>query len=150
VTSGEEASAEDIRQDEERAASETKLYYGHVAEFVQDRFIYFIPRPLPGSRQVWCPEWYRHAQALSRLDSIWRAWEHLRRDPALGMSNWWTHYVDPNIRALLDPDVGPFGRCVNGHQDGSTEPLPVFDPPEGLFVDQRESADAPADPFSLD
>ncbi len=136
MTSGEEESAEEIRRDEEDAARTTNLYYGNVNDFVTDRFIYFIPRPTPGSGRVWCPEWYRHAQALSRLDSIWRAWEHLRFDPALGMSNWWVHHVDPHIRALLDPDVGPFGNCVNGH--GSVEPLPVFTPPDGLFFDQRE------------
>jgi hypothetical protein len=47
--------------------------------------------------------------------------------------------VDPNIRALLDPDVGPFAHCVDGHQ--TAEPLPVFTPPDGLFFDQRESRD---------
>jgi hypothetical protein len=150
VTSGEEESAEDIRRDEEKAAAEVGLFHANVNEFVTERLVYFIPRPVPGSGRVWCAEWYRHAQALSRLDSIWRAWEHLRQDPALGMSNWWVHYADPNIRALLDPVTGPFGRCADGHDPDSTEPLPVFEPPEGLFFDQRESANPAADPFSLD
>jgi hypothetical protein len=150
VTSGEQESTEDIRQDEEQAAAAAGLHYGNVNEFVTDRLVYFIPRPAPGSGRVWCEEWYRHAQAVSRLDSIWRAWEHLRLDPALGMSNWWIHYADPNIRALMDPVVGPFGRCADGHHPDSTQPLPVFEPPEGLFFDQRDSAKPAVNPFSLD
>jgi hypothetical protein len=138
--------ADDIRQDEVRAARPAELLYGNVNEFVTDRFIHLVPRPAPGSGRVWCPEWYRHAQALSRLDAVWRAWEHLRFDPAMGLSHWWLHHVDPHLRVLMDPDLGPFGRCADGHQ-GPPEPLPVLTPPEGLFTDQR---DAPSrDPLSL-
>ncbi|MFE2757515.1 DUF4913 domain-containing protein [Actinosynnema sp. NPDC059335] len=143
-------SAEDIRQDEERVGRPAELFYPHVAEFVTDRLIYLIPRPTPESRLVWCPSWFRHAQALSRLDSVWRAWESLRFDPALGMANWWTHYADPHLRALMDPVTGPFARCVDGHR--SDEPLPVDLPPEGLFTDQRNTWNLPFpdDPLALD
>ncbi|MDX2937170.1 DUF4913 domain-containing protein [Streptomyces ipomoeae] len=128
-------SAEDIRRDEEDAARPAALYYPNVAEFVSDRLVHFVSRPAPGSGRVWCPEWYRHAEALSRLDSVWRAWEALRWDPGLGMSTWWAHHLDPNMRALMDPVTGPFVHCAEGHQ-GSL-PLPMVPPPEGLFWDQR-------------
>lgn len=143
-----EEPVDDIRSDEEQFARPAELFYGNVHEFVVDRFAYFFTRPAPGTGQVWCPEWYRHAQALSRLDSIWRAWEHLRFDPAFGMSNWWVHHVDPNMRALLDPVTGPFARCAGGHQPA--EPLPVMTAPDGLFTDQRLSGLPFVDPFSLD
>ncbi|WP_442946323.1 DUF4913 domain-containing protein [Oerskovia sp. USHLN155] len=33
------------------------------------------------SGRRWCPDWWRHApETVYRLDGIWRAWEHLRRD----------------------------------------------------------------------
>lgn len=143
---GRDESFDDIRQDEEDAARAGELYYGNVNEFVTDRFIYFVAAPTPGSGRVWCPEWYRHAEAISRLDSIWRAWEHLRFDPALGMSHWWIHHVDPHLRALLDPVTGPFARCADGHRN--PEPLPVVEPPEALFTDQRKWLSG--DPLSLD
>ncbi|MEU1405139.1 DUF4913 domain-containing protein [Streptomyces sp. NPDC005728] len=139
-------SAEDIRREEANAARPGELWYPNVAEFVSDRFIYLVSRPTPESGRVWCPEWYRHAQALSRLDSVWRAWENLRWDPGLGMSSWWTHHADPHMRALTDPVTGPFARCVDGHRQ--PEPLPIAEPPEGLFSDQRPPSIR--DPFALD
>lgn len=139
-------SAEDIRRDEESAARPSELFYPNVAEFVSDRFIYLVSKPTPESGRVWCAEWYRHAEALSRLDSLWRAWETLRWDGMLGISSWWTHHVDPHMRALTDPLTGPFARCADGHR--AHEPLPILTPPEGLFSDQRQTL--PGDPFALE
>lgn len=116
---------------------EQELFYPHVAAFVEDRLVYLYTRRL-GQQFIWCPEWYRHAEALSRLDSIWRAWEHLRLDPATGMSVWWRDHADPHMMALLDPD-GPFAACRNNqHTDYPIPPLPVQEPPAGLFFDQRQ------------
>jgi hypothetical protein len=115
---------------------ENELFYPHVAAFVQDRLVHLYIRRL-GQSYVWCPEWFRHAEALSRLDAIWRAWEHLRLDPATGMSVWWRDHADPHMMALLSPD-GPFASCRGQHTEYPTPPLPVVDPPEGLFFDQRK------------
>ncbi|MFJ9816363.1 DUF4913 domain-containing protein [Streptomyces sp. NPDC101151] len=139
-------SAEDIRRDEGSAARSGELWYANVADFVSDRFIYLVSCPTPESGRVWCPEWYRHAEALSRLDSLWRAWENLRWDAGMGMSSWWTHHVDPHMRALTDPLTGPFARCADGHQN--PVPLPIESPPEDLFSDQRPPT--VRDPFALD
>jgi uncharacterized protein DUF4913 len=140
-------SADDIRFDEESVGRPAELYYPNVAEFVTSRLVHFYALP-PEAGLVWCPSWFRHAQALSRLDAVWRAWEHLRLDPALGISNWWTNYADPNMRALMDPVSGPFARCVNGHQDN--EPLPTDQVPDGLFLDQRARWPLPADPLDFE
>ncbi|MFF9274287.1 DUF4913 domain-containing protein [Streptomyces griseosporeus] len=139
-------SLEDIRREEEEAARAQELHYANVNEFVTDRLAYLLTPPAPGSGRAWCPEWYRHAQALSRLDALWRAWEMLRFDSALGMSNWWLHHADPHWRALTDPVTGPFAHCAGGHR--VPEPLPLMTPPDGLFVDQRRSE--ARDPFALD
>src|SRR6266496_3468658 len=140
--------AEDIQRDEERARAAAQLHYANAAEFLADRLIHLVPLPPPESGLVWCPSWYRHAQAISRIDSIWRAWEHLRFDAAVGMSNWWTHYADPNMRALMDPVSGPFARCVNGHQ--TPVPLPLEQVPDGLFDDARLTWPTPIDPLALE
>ncbi|MGW4485503.1 DUF4913 domain-containing protein [Amycolatopsis sp. NPDC004368] len=142
-------SANDILEEEKARDGSAKLFYGNVNEFVTERLVYLYARPLSQSGSVWCPEWYRHAEALSRLDSIWRAWENLRLDPGLGMSAWWLHHADPNMRVLLDPVTGPFASCVDGHHH--VEPLPVMTPPEGLFYDQRTEGDPlGGHPLSLD
>ena len=137
----------DIQQDEVKTAGHGELFYPNVIEFIEDRFKYLVPLAPPGSGRVWCPAWFRHAQALSRLDSLWRAWEFLRFDPALGMSNWWLHHVDPTVRALMDPVTGPFAQCADGHQQD--EPLPLDDVPEGLFEDQRIKWLQTNNPFDL-
>lgn len=140
-------SAEEIRLDEESVGRPAELFYPNVAEFVSDRFIHLISPPTPESGRVWCSSWFRHAEALSRLDSLWRAWENLRFDPALGMANWWTHYADPHVRALMDPHTGPFVRCADGHQPNG--PLPVDPVPDGLFTDDRNKPMSD-DPLALD
>ena len=140
-------SAEDIRRDEVDAGRPAELFYANVVDFVTDRLAFLVPLN-SGAGLVWCPEWYRHAQALSRLDSVWRAWENLRFDPALGMSNWWLHHADPHMRALADPVTGFFVRCAHGHQ--GDDPLPLETPPAGLFFDQRNRWVQSGDPFALD
>lgn len=140
-------SPEDIRRDEESVGLPAELFYPNVYEFVTDRLVYLCPMPPAEAGLVWCAEWYRHPQALSRLDAIWRAWEHLRQDPALGIANWWLHYADPTMRALMDPH-GPFARCADGHQPD--EPLPSAPAPEGLFFDQRNALPVADDPLALD
>ncbi|MCK1820963.1 DUF4913 domain-containing protein [Streptomyces sp. XM83C] len=138
--------SDDIRRDEEDGVRAEDLFYANVVEFFTDRLCHLLSPPPPGSGRVWCPEWYRHAQAVSRLDAVWRAWEMLRFDGALGISNWWLHHADPHWRALTDPVTGPFAHCADGH--GTAESLPHVPPPEGIFTDQRQWRSR--DPFALD
>lgn len=66
---------------------------------------------------VWCPEWYRHPEAVGRLNSLWRAWEHYRHDP-VGQSTWWLSHADPTMAKLFDPK-GTFKYCGvrSGHKE---------------------------------
>lgn len=114
------------------------LYYGSVDEFVRD-YLRFVYRRRVGDRsqRQWAAEWWRYDEALQRLEALWRAWEHLRLDPALGMSVWWRDHADPHMAALLDPD-GPFAD-VEGKENVNKrgDPLPYKAPPAGLFPDVR-------------
>ena len=82
--------------------------------------------------RLWCPEWWKHAEAIYRLDALWRAWEHLRLDGSLGPSTWLRDHLDPHMAQLMSPD-GPFKGCEpdRGHRSRSTR-LPG-DPPAGMF-----------------
>lgn len=88
--------------------------------------------------QVWCPQWWEHAEALWRFDLLWRGFERAR---AAGsddeMDHWTLHRLEPHMRVLLDP-AGPFKYCGvrNGHKD-YLAPLPsaVDKAPPGLFAD---------------
>lgn len=61
-------------------------------------------------QQHWCPKWWLHAEAVSRVEAMWRAWEHLRTDGALGPSAWWREHGDYHL-AVLTSSTGPFVRC---------------------------------------
>jgi len=111
-----------------------ELFYTSLDEFVREQLAPMYRRALDGTQRTWCPEWWRHAQAISRLEALWRAWEHLRLDPATGISVWFRDHADHHMAVLLDSD-GPFKRCTveKGHGDRQLDPLPLVDPPAGLF-----------------
>jgi len=119
--------------DEDTAEEALEPYFPDVEAFVREFLAPTYRRSLEGSHRVWCAEWWRHAEAINRLESLWRAWEHLRLDPATGMSIWWRDHADHHMPALLAPD-GPFKGCGSdrGHQPRAA-PLPAVAAPLGLF-----------------
>lgn len=125
---------EDLAEAGGNGAEETpELYFPNVNVFVREFLAPTYRRSLEGSHRAWCAEWWRHAEAINRLESLWRAWEHLRLDPATGMSVWWRDHADHHMPALLAPD-GPFKGCGSdrGHQP-RTQALPSAAAPHGLF-----------------
>jgi hypothetical protein len=123
-------------------AEQYDLHFPHLGAFVADWLVEAYARKL-GHAYVWCPEWYQHLEAMSRLDALWRAWEALRHDGDLGMSVWWRDHADHHMRQLLDPD-GPFSGCRREHTEYPVPALPLIDPPQGLFEDERRPIAVPA------
>lgn len=118
---------------------EPRLFYASVDEFVGEFLIHAYRRRINGRDRVWATEWWRHEEAIMRLEALWRAWEHLRLEPALGMSVWWRDHADPHMTALMSPD-GPFGgegasdpRNINR----AGEPLPFSSPPAAMLMSAR-------------
>ena len=58
----------------------------------------------------WCGQWWRHPEALGRLEALWRAWESLRLDPLLGMGAWYRDHLDHQL-PILTSSAGPFADC---------------------------------------
>ncbi len=94
----------------------------------------------PGTYR-WCRTWWEHAEAISRIEALWQAWEAMRHDGATGMAVWWVNYADPILRTLTAPD-GPFFACGRGHT--VPEKLPAQETPEGLFRDADHPEESPA------
>lgn len=48
---------------------------------------------------------------------------------------WFRDHADHHMAVLLDPDSGPFKHCTpdKGHSP-RMEPLPLEEPPEGMFA----------------
>ncbi|HOB80937.1 MAG TPA: DUF4913 domain-containing protein, partial [Ornithinibacter sp.] len=136
----EQGGAEESPPAEEPAPA---LYYGSVDEFVRE-FIVPVFRRQVGDRaqRRWSAEWWRNTEAIVRLEALWRSWEHLRLDPATGMSVWLRDHADHHLGVLWDPD-GPFAKSTDTARPG--EPLPYTPPPAGLFTDVRQPvAEEPA------
>jgi hypothetical protein len=89
-----------------------------------------------GAELAWCPEWYKHPEALIRMESLWRSWEHLRLEPALGISSWWLNHADPHMRVLMDTK-GPFKKCAHDNRHvaptAAKAALPHVVPERGIF-----------------
>ncbi len=123
-----------------------QLMYPNVDVWVTDFLANNYRRDVtePGTPHHWCTQWWKHPEALDRLDALWRAWEALRRDPTTGPATWWIHYADPTMTALLGRD-GPFTRCrrTQHAEPGSlVPPLPITVTPGGL-ISTRSVTGAP-------
>ncbi|RJK92543.1 DUF4913 domain-containing protein [Vallicoccus soli] len=118
----------------EAGGEEPQLYYPTLDVFVRELLAPTYRRVIDGRHRSWCPQWWRHGEAIARLEALWRAWEHLRHDPAIGASSWFRDHADPHMAVLFDPDAGPFKYCTSeqGHSP-RLQPLPLDAPPEGLF-----------------
>jgi Domain of unknown function (DUF4913) len=75
-----------------------------------------------GGHLTWCPEWYRHAEAIMRLMAMWEEWEHAVADGT--MSNWWLDHCDPHMAVLMSRDNGPFMACTE-KEHRPLGPLPL-------------------------
>jgi hypothetical protein len=109
-----------------------RLYYATVDDFVREFLCKTFRRPIgPGSPLRWSARWWESAEAIIRLDAIWRAWETLRLDPGTGLSVWLKDHADYHLSILMAP-TGPFRNSEDSAR--ITEPLPYEPPPAGLFA----------------
>lgn len=101
---------------DDEESSPPQPVFRNVEEFVRERFCPVFTRTLGGEYR-WCGQWWLHAEAVSRLTALWRAWETLRLEPALGIADWYQH-VDHHLPILMGPR-GPFYQCT---EDEHIEP----------------------------
>lgn len=128
--------------DDAGGEAQPTLYYGSVDEFVREYLRHVYRRRIDGRHRVWAARWWEHDEAVIRLEALWRAWEHLRRDPGTGMSVWWRDHADHHMAVLMEADGPFFTADVSGesNQARKDEPLPYAPPPPGLFPDVRTAA----------
>ena len=93
----------------------------------------FVRRSTPTFR--WCGQWWRHPEAISRLEALWRTWEVLRLDPLLGMANWYRDHLDHQL-PVLTAAAGPFADCdPSRHFPPETDRLAHVPAPTGWWLD---------------
>ena len=91
------------------ADSAPQPVFSSTEEWVTCHFIPMYRRPLGGEYR-WCAEWWRHAEAITRLTALWHAWEALRLQPGTGMATWLRDHLDHQLPVLLSRS-GPFAMC---------------------------------------
>jgi hypothetical protein len=100
--------------------------YRSLTDWVDDHFVLMFHRTLGGEYR-WCGQWWRHAEAISRLTSLWYAWEALRLQGNTGMGIWYRDHLDHQLPILMGAR-GPFYQCtehehLDSHQP-RTDPVP--------------------------
>ncbi len=130
---------DDIPESDSLVEEDTSFRYGSVDEFVREYLRHIYRRRIDGRNRCWAGEWWRYDEAVIRLDALWRAWEHLRLDPATGMSVWLRDHADYHMPILMSPE-GPFADATAGAENMCKrgEPLPYVAPPEDMFPDLRQ------------
>ncbi|MBY8859535.1 DUF4913 domain-containing protein [Nocardia sp. CA2R105] len=114
--------------------------YKSVVQFVENYLSMTFQRQVTDTTDtVWCPEWWKHHEAVARLDSLWRVWEHFRQQGATGLSEWFVEHADPQMKQLFDPR-GTFRYCSarHGHKD-LLSPLPASEPQVGMFSNPEDA-----------
>ncbi|MBS2993348.1 DUF4913 domain-containing protein [Rhodococcus erythropolis] len=120
---------------------EPQMVFGSAEEFMRDWLAPTYRRQVTDTpSRAWCPQWWKHEEAVNRVEALWRAWEYLRLDAKTGMSVWWRDHADHHMEKLFAGD-GPFKGCSvdRGHKALSVDPLPTDKAPDALFPDQRET-----------
>ncbi len=110
--------------------------YATLPEFIEEFLAEILWTDTDVTTRTWCPEWWRHAAAIVRLEALHRSFEQLRQDPGTGISTWLRDHADYHLGVLTDPN-GPFKGCSasRGHDAARVRQIPVLSVPPGLFVE---------------
>ncbi len=88
--------------------------YQALPDFVNEEFCPRYTRRRQGGRWRWCPQWWEHSEAVSRLDALHKAWEAMHDDGPNGMGDWYRNHLDHQLPILMGAD-GPFRGCAEQH-----------------------------------
>jgi len=117
--------------------------YGSVQDWVNQHFLPMYRRPLGGEFR-WCPQWWHHAEAITRLTALWQSWEAMRLQPGTGTANWLRDHLDHQLPVLLGRS-GPFAQCS---EDEHIDPrIAIADPPPPGWWDIPDDGTSHARPL---
>ncbi|MCA1832884.1 MAG: DUF4913 domain-containing protein [Actinobacteria bacterium] len=121
----------------ESTAAPPEPLYPIVEAWVTGWFAPTFARRLGTTR--WCAQWWLHAEAIVRLEALWRSWETLRLDSNLGMATWLRDHLAPQRQVLMSEN-GPFQAC-EGTEHNPPPELPVLPAPAGYWPSPEGDAE---------
>lgn len=99
------------------AALTVRLHYGSLEQFVVEYLLRnWRRRCEDGQRVRWCSMWWKHAEAITRLENLWEAFEAMRHEKPPSMSTLWRDHIDYHMQVLTDQN-GPFEKCSQHHHE---------------------------------
>ncbi|MBD3689765.1 DUF4913 domain-containing protein [Nanchangia anserum] len=93
-------------------------------------------RPADSANFVWCEQWWKHPEAVRRLEALWRVFEINYATRARHKDLDWLRTFDYHMNVLTDPAAGTFRRCRKGHVE-ETYFQPLTWPPPYWFAPHR-------------
>lgn len=117
------------------------LFYPTLDDFVREQICQVFRRNVGEEGRAefrWSARWWESAEAIIRLEALWRSWEAARLDPGDGMSAWLRDHADYHLGVLMSP-MGPWARSRD--TAGPDEPLPYEAPPEGMFLPEDQEGE---------
>ncbi len=115
-----------------------------LGSFVGDYLLPMFSRPTLGGRWLWCPHWWEHSEAVSRLTALWHAWEALRGQGGTALGSWYREHLDHQLPILMGPD-GPFRDCANGHYAPDPQPKAPQPPSDNTVWDTAREQPKPVE-----
>ncbi|WP_193614279.1 DUF4913 domain-containing protein [Nocardioides lijunqiniae] len=129
---GQEEGLEDLLGGDAEPLDTSGQLYPNVYVFVSDYLVFVYARPVANTGPVrWCAKWWEHPEAVSRLETLWMAFEALRATEGTSPADWWRDYADPAMTALMSAE-GPFRSCGPTRHDPPPR-LPLDELPRGLL-----------------
>jgi hypothetical protein len=103
----------------DQALSQLAVWVGHFLLPVYGREV--------TSQAPWCPEWWRHKDAVALLYALWMAWFELSQ-PSAGLTGpaiWHRDHLAHTMAQLRDPS-GTFAGCKPGNHREKAFPVSDF------------------------
>lgn len=115
-----------------------EFFYSSVEDWFINLFAKMIERRLDAAGAgtlTWCPQWWKHDEAIARLEGLWRAWEVCRDTDGEAPSRWFWMHCDPMLAVLMDAKTGPLSDCKpDAHRKyQATTKLPYTRAPAGYW-----------------
>ena len=90
------------------------------------------------------PQWWQHAEAITRLTALWHSWEALRLEPGTGMAIWLREHLDHQLPVLLGRG-GPFAQCSEDEHIEPREARTDHAPPGWWEIGDDQALPSPLD-----
>lgn len=116
-----------------------ELQFPTLEAFVEEFVAVVFDRTISPTQTCWCPQWWKHAEAVFDLIALWQSFEHMHvNDGPTWSARWLTLFAYPIMDRLTSP-AGTFRACspAKGHNTQPDNPgghLPCDKADEGLFT----------------